>query len=181
MKILAINGSPRKGNTEFMLHELLDEAHKNGAETLSIKLRKRNINFCSGEDDCCPKTGKCKKSDDMFHIYKLLESSDIIILASPSYFSNVTAIMKNFIDRCNPYYFNKKLKEKAFFLLSVGGYEPSIKEAIRCMRNFLNGIYAKEIGSYYTVADKIGEVGKNQKVIKELREIGVKLTKNAKR
>lgn len=117
----------------------------------------------------------------MFHIYKLLESSDIIILASPSYFSNVTAIMKNFIDRCNPYYFNKKLKEKAFFLLSVGGYEPSIKEAIRCMRNFLNGIYAKEIGSYYTVADKIGEVGKNQKVIKELREIGVKLTKNAKR
>jgi len=43
------------------------------------------------------------------------------------------------------------------------------------MRNFLKGIYAKEIGSYYTIADKIGEVEKNSKVIRELKDIAAKL------
>ena len=174
MKILAINGSPRKGNIEFMLHEILRFTRKKSVDVSAIKLRKRNINFCDANDDGCPKTGKCDIHDDMQHIYQELEKADIVILASPTYFSNVTAHMKKFIDRCNPYYFNKKLKGKGFFLIAVGGYEPSIKETIRCMRNFLKGIYAKEIGSYYTIADKISEVEKNSKVIKELEEIAIK-------
>ena len=60
--------------------------------------------------------------------------------------------------------------------MSVGGYEASIKEAIRAMENFLKGIFAKPIGSYYAVADKIGEIKENPKVIKELQNIGKRLT-----
>lgn len=176
MKILAINGSSRKGNTSFMLDLILNSARENGAEAEIIELRNENIEFCYGGDICCSNL-KCCIKDDMSKIYKTLEQSDVIILASPCYFSNVTALMKNFMDRCNPYYFNKKLKDKKFFLLSVGGYEPSIKEAIRCMKNFLKGVYAKSIGGYYAVADKLGEVKKNQKVIKELQNIGKGLSK----
>lgn len=181
MKILAINGSPRKGNTDFMLNVILDSAKQNGAETEIIELRKKNINFCNGGDNCCSKTGKCEINDDMLNIYPKLEQADVIILASPSYFSNVTARMKNFMDRCNPYYYNKKLKGKKFFLLSVGGYEPSIKEAIKCMKNFLKGVYGECIGEYYAVADKAGELQKNQKVIQELKKIGIQLSKDGKK
>ena len=169
MKILAINGSPRKGNTDFMLQTILGSAK---ADSEIIYLRDKKIEFCSGGDSCCPVRKACHIKDDMHGIYEKLEKADIIILASPCYFSNVTARMKNFIDRCNPYYFNKKLKGKKFFLLSVGGYKPSIKEAIRCMRNFIKNIYAEETGSYYAVADKISELKNNQKVIKELQNIG---------
>src|SRR3989338_1688301 len=174
-KILAISGSPRKGNTEFMLDVLLEPAKENKAEVEIVKLREKNIKFCGGRDDCCPKTGKCYMQDDMASIYQKLERADLIILASPCYFFNVTARMKNFMDRCNPYYFNKKLKGKKFFLLSVGGYEPSIKGAIDAMKNFVKNIDAKSIGSYFAVADKIGELSKNEKVIKELEDIGLKL------
>lgn len=176
MKILAINGSPRKGNTEFMLNIILNSTKENGAEKESINLREKNIKFCGGGDNCCPVKLKCHIKDDMIDIYPKLEQADIIVLASPTYFGNVSARMKNFMDRCNPYYYNKKLKGKKFFLLSVGGYEPSIKEAIICMKNFLKGIHSESIGEYYAVADKLGELEKNQKVIKEIEDIGKRLT-----
>ncbi|MFH1641712.1 MAG: flavodoxin family protein [Nanoarchaeota archaeon] len=167
MKISAVNGSPRKGNTDFLLDRIIGDID-------IIRLRDKNIGFCNGLDSCCPVSLKCDKSDDMEEIYKKLESSDVIILASPTYFSNVTATMKNFMDRCNPYYYNKKLKDKKFFLIAVGGYEPSIKDALQCMRNFLKGIYAKEIGVYYAVADKINDLKNNSKIIKEIQEIKLK-------
>ena len=177
MKILAIDGSPRNGNTQFILGCILSNAK--GAETELIKLKSHSIDFCGGGDSCCPVNLKCHIRDDMPNIYAKLEAADIIVLGSPCYFSNVTAIMKNFMDRCNPYFFNKKLAGKKFFLVSVGGYEKSIKEAIKCMENFLNGIKGKVIGSFYTVADKLGETAKNDKVIKELQNISEQLIKNA--
>ena len=112
----------------------------------------------------------------MPEIYTKLEEADIVILASPCYFFNVTARMKNFMDRCNPYFFSKKLKGKKFFLISVGGHEPSLKGSIRAMNNFLKGIGGKFIGSYSAVADKAGEIKKNTKVIKELKDIGKRLS-----
>jgi len=175
MNILAITGSPRKGNTEFMLNNILISAKKNGAHFKIVKLKERNIKFCNGGDNCCAKTGKCDIQDDMLEIYRELENADVVIFASPTYFSNVTALMKKLMDRCNPYYFDKKLKDKPFFLLSAGGYDASIKNALECMRNFLKGIHAKEIGSYYAIADKIGDLEKNSKVIKELEDLGAKL------
>jgi len=171
MKILAINGSPRKGNTDFILDTLLKDSD-------IIKLREKKINFCGGGDTCCPINLKCHIKDDMLDIYEKIEAADIIILASPCYFSNVTARMKNFIDRCNPYYFNKKLKDKKFFLISVGGYEPSLKESIKSMEHFVEGIKGKVIGSYTAVADKKDELKQNEKIIKELKTISKELIKH---
>jgi len=177
MKILAINGSHRKGNIDFMLDILLNSLKENGAETEIIELRKKDIRFCNAGDYCCPKTHKCDIKDDMAEINNKLEQADIIILASPSYFSNVSARMKNFMDRCNPYWFNKKLKGKKAFLLGVGGGEDrSVKEMLNTMKTFIKILEIKEIGSYYTKADKVGEAD-NSKVIKELKEIGVRLSK----
>jgi multimeric flavodoxin WrbA len=113
----------------------------------------------------------------MAGIYKKLEEADLIILASPSYFSNVSARMKNFMDRCNPYWFNKKLKGKKAFLLGVGGaVDKSVKELIGIMKTFVRILGMEEIGSYYTKADKKGELEGNQKVIKELGDIGKEIS-----
>ncbi|MBU0615702.1 MAG: flavodoxin family protein [Nanoarchaeota archaeon] len=166
MKILAINGSPRKGNTDFLIESIAKDAEV-------IYLRDTKINFCSGSDHCCPKTGRCDKKDDMHSIYEKIEAADLIILASPCYFFNVSGMMKNFMDRCNPYFFNKKLKDKKFFLIAVGGHEPSLPEEIRCMKNFVKGVHGKVAGEFIAVADKAGEV-KNPKVIKQIEKIKIK-------
>jgi len=173
MKILAINTSHRKGNLDFMLDILLNSIK--GAETELIDLRKKDIKFCNAGDNCCPRTHKCDIKDDMVEIYKKLEQADILILASPSYFGNVSARMKNFMDRCNPYWFSKKLKAKKAFLIGTGGLEKSAKEMLKIMETFLRILEIEHIGSYYAVADKAGELNNNQKVIKELKDIGGKL------
>ena len=171
MKILAIDGSPRKGNTDFMLQTMLDSAKD--AETDIVFLRKKKIQFCGGGDNCCKKTKECHIKDDMPEIYKKLEESDVLVLGSPAYFFNVTAMMKNFMDRCNPYWFSKKLKGKKAFLVSVGGSsEESMKDTIKAMENFLRGVFIKSIGSYYAKAENVGEIKENPKVIKELQSIG---------
>ena len=109
----------------------------------------------------------------MDEIYGKLEEVDLVILASPSYFSNVTARMKNFMDRCNPYWFSKKLKRKKAFILGVGGgIDKSVKETMEIFRTFLRILEMEEVGSYYTKADKINELEGNQKVIKEMESIG---------
>jgi multimeric flavodoxin WrbA len=175
MNLLAINGSPRKGNTEFMLDIVLKSAKEQGANTELINLRQRKIIFCGGGDDCCPVNLKCYIKDDMPEICTKLESADIIILASPCYFSNVAARMKNFMDRCNPYYYNKKLRSKKVFLIGVGGSEESTKDMLKIMKKFVDILDMKYKGSYLAVADKRTDLGNNQKVIKELKNIGNRL------
>lgn len=56
----------------------------------------------------------------MDEIYPLLEEADVIVFGSPIYFSNVSARIKNLMDRCNPYFFNGKLKGKYMVVVGVG-------------------------------------------------------------
>ena len=172
MKILAICGSPRKGNTEFMLNIMLKD--RNDSEI--VLLRELKIKNCIG-DDSCMKTKECHiKDDDANEIYKKMEEADTIILASPSYFSNVTGIMKNFMDRGNPYWLNEKLKGKKAFLLGVGGQEGTEgNNVIECMKFFARGLHMEITGEYFTTAEKPKDLENNEKVIKELQKIGEKL------
>ena len=175
MKIVAINGSPRNGNTDVMIETVLSAAQSKGAVVEYIKLREKSIKFCSGGDNCCPVNLKCHIKDDMPQIEKSLEEADVIILATPAYFSNVTARMKNFMDRCNPYWFNKKLKGKKVYLLGVGGVQKSVDEMLTIMKTFLRILEIECLGSFGVKADKIGEIKNNSEALKRLKEIGRQL------
>ncbi|MDQ0287607.1 multimeric flavodoxin WrbA [Desulfofundulus luciae] len=100
MKILAINGSHRKGkNTAIMLQAVLDEAAKSGAETELVELVDYNIKPCLACNRCLGKTECSIKDDDMGVLAGKMLAADGIVLGSPVYWANVTGLMKNFIDR----------------------------------------------------------------------------------
>ena len=98
MNILHISGSPRlHGNTTYLLHELQSLV---GGEI--IHLADHQISPCTG---CwaCVKSGQCNIADEMtISISPRLLDADVIVLASPVFFNNVTAQMKLFIDRTWP-------------------------------------------------------------------------------
>jgi arsenate reductase len=101
MFVLGLQGSPRKkGNTNFLLSTLMSAAEKLGARTHIVDVVEKNIKPCIG---CgfCEKNGTCITQDDDMkpEIYPLLREADIILLASPIYFYNVTAQLKALIDR----------------------------------------------------------------------------------
>lgn len=99
MKILGINGSHRAGKgTAALLQIALDEAAALGAEIEMIELSQCNIEFCTGCNKCMAKTC-CSIDDDMTTIMEKMKEADGIIVASPNYFTDVSARTKNFMDR----------------------------------------------------------------------------------
>ncbi len=100
MNILGIYGSPRKkGNSDILLDKVLEGAKSAGGDIHTIYVRNLKMVGCI-ECGGCDKTGKCVIKDDMQEVYPMLESADIIFLASPIFFYNVSAFAKALIDRC---------------------------------------------------------------------------------
>ena len=106
MKIVGVNGSPRKGgNTEILLAQLLQEAQGCNAETCYIGVEQLDFGGCKGCLWCQQKgTGRCIQNDDMTPIYDIIAEADAVIFASPIYFSTMTGQMKIFMDRLYPFY-----------------------------------------------------------------------------
>lgn len=100
MKILAINGSPRKGkNTAIMLKTALEAAQELGAATELLELSDYNLRFCTGCNTCLRQEACAITDDDNDYLHAKMLEADGIILGSPCYFANVSALMKNFMDR----------------------------------------------------------------------------------
>lgn len=102
MKAVAINGSPREnGNTAYMLNTVLEGLKTEGIETELIQVGGKNIHGCRACWACKKiKNGKCVCNDDIFNeiVQKAIEA-DVIILGTPSYYSDMTPELKAFIDR----------------------------------------------------------------------------------
>ncbi len=100
MKILGIVGSKRRqGNTAILVKEALHSASMLGAKTSLLFLDDYHIEGCRGCEGC-RNTYQCIIPDDMQSIYPQLLSADGLIFGSPTYFYNVSADAKAFIDRC---------------------------------------------------------------------------------
>ncbi len=102
MKVVAINGSPRKnGNTSMLIRSVFEELGKAGIETECINLSGKTIRGCIACRKCFEKQDKhCSITKDIVNecIDKMV-AADGIILGSPTYFTDVTAEMKALIDR----------------------------------------------------------------------------------
>jgi len=102
MKVLAFNGSPRKGgNTEFLLRKALEPVAEAGIETELIQVGGEKIHGCKACGACVKaKNRRCVAADDQLNAWleKIFEA-DAIILGSPTYFCGMSAEMKAFVDR----------------------------------------------------------------------------------
>ncbi len=99
MKIIGFIGSYRKcGNTDTAVRTVLEGALNQGAEVEAVYLNDYEIADCVGWE-VCKTTFECVIRDDMQKIYAKILEADGIVIGSPTYFYNVTGIIKNMIDR----------------------------------------------------------------------------------
>ena len=104
MKIIVINGSPRKeDNTATLLNKALEGAASNGAETEIIHLYDFTYKGCKSCFACKlingNSYGQCSINDEISPILKKIKNADAIILGSPIYLGSITGEMKSFMER----------------------------------------------------------------------------------
>ena len=158
MLVLGLQGGPRKkGNTNYLISAFMDAAEKSGARTLTIDVTRKNIIPCK-EYTVCEKKGFCPIDDDVKdEIYPLLRQAEVVVVASPIFFYNMSAQLKAVVDRCQMFWARKyklKLKDPAAnmrcgFLLSVGATKgKNLFEGLQLTTQyFFDAIWAKFEGS----------------------------------
>ena len=99
MKVLLINGSPRKnGNTNRALEEMVAVFTAEGVEAEIVQIGTQAIRGCIACGSC-KKTGKCCFDDIVNEIAPKFEESDGLVVASPVYYASANATLIAVLDR----------------------------------------------------------------------------------
>jgi multimeric flavodoxin WrbA len=100
MKILGLNGSERKlGNTEILVKEALMGAEEEGAQVEMLRLTDYKVFPCDGLAPCVFGNTRCNLQDDFNFIVDKVFENDGVVLGTPCYILESTAIIKQLIDR----------------------------------------------------------------------------------
>ena len=123
MKVIALNGSPRKNwNTSTLLENALDGAASRGAETELVHLYDYSYQGCISCFACKLEGGRsygrCAVRDELTPILDKVHEAGALILGSPIYFGMPTGVMRSFVERLLFQYltydaaYSSKLKRK---------------------------------------------------------------------
>lgn len=151
MKVIAIMGTTRKGQTQEVV-ERIDAIFQGRGEPPFeyVYLRDKDIQSCRGCHNCIfIGEDKCPLKDDVRDIEARMMDADAVIFTSPGYMMNVTGIMKNFLDRvaynCHrPKYFGRKA------LLTANSSPYATKAALQAMRSFVDSAGFEIVGELST-------------------------------
>ncbi len=104
MKVIAVNGSPRKKwNTATLLEKALEGAASRGADTELVHLYDLSYKGCVSCFSCKTKGGKsygrCGYKDELTPVLERIEAVDAFILGSPIYLGVTTGEMRSFMER----------------------------------------------------------------------------------
>lgn len=100
MNILVVTGSPRRGsNTEVLADAFAEAAVECGHRVMVRKLSGLKVGPCLACEYCFSHDGVCVQNDDMNEILKDVAGAELLVIASPIYWFDVSAQTKCFIDR----------------------------------------------------------------------------------
>jgi multimeric flavodoxin WrbA len=172
MKVIGICGSPRKGNTEWMLNRILKTVVRHGIETELILLRKSTIRLCNGCLKCeaggKERKGICTIKDDMLTINTRLLEAGALVLGTPVYFEMLSGLMKNFMDRTTPIWPGLEGK----LLAGTAVAEEGIGQTIDNLKVYGSVCKMRWIGEVTALAKEKNEVARYKDIENKLDVLG---------
>lgn len=136
--VLIISGSPRKGgNTDLLCDAFARGAEEIGGRVEKIFLADYHIDYFSEADEQRVGDRANEAEDDVPMLVDKMVQADVIVLASPVYYMNITGQLKTFIDRTFGRY--REMKNKEFFYLTAcaDSEESTADWAINGFRGFV--------------------------------------------
>ena len=139
MKVLLINGSPRKnGNTHLALSEVAKALNENGVETEIISIGTKAVQGCIACNRCT-ELGRCIFKDELYNNIrqKLEEGIDGLVVGSPTYYAGPNGSLCALLDRL--FYSSSELME----------YKPATAIAV-CRRGGASATLDR-LNKYFTI------------------------------
>ena len=100
MKVVCVLASPRHGShSAAIARRFLDTAAALGAETREFALRKLTYRGCQACYACKKKLDHCGLRDDLTPVLEAVRESELLVLATPTFFGDLPGQLKCFIDR----------------------------------------------------------------------------------
>jgi multimeric flavodoxin WrbA len=179
MKVVAFSGSARKnGNTAILINHVLREIENEGIETELFQLAGKEIHGCFACYKCWEKKNqRCSIENDVVNdCIEIMLGADGIILASPTYFSDVSSEMKALIDRAGMVSKANKdmLKRKVGAAVAVHRRGGAIHTFDTLNHFFFIGQMIVPGSSYWNfgVGRDIGDVEKDEEGIRTMKQLG---------
>lgn len=154
MKVIALNGSPRKdGNTAAALRVMAAALAEDGIDTEVLQVGGSHVHGCIACGYCWESENNlCVFKDDIVNDHSLkMRAADGLILASPTYYAGIPGDMKSFLDRVffsGSHYFRYKVGTAVSVVRRAGGVD-----VVHQLMNFFN--LAETVtppSQYWTVA-----------------------------
>ena len=179
MKILAISGSPRKGNTDWMLTTVLAAARSyaacstaGGVEAELLLLRQADVRPCRGCLACEKRDragrGVCRIKDDMKGILHRLLAADVIVLGTPAYMGLLSGLLKGFLDRTCPVW--PALRGKRIAGVAVA--EEGVGAALRNLRTYGDLLAMRWLGGVAALAKLPKDAARQPALRRRLERLG---------
>lgn len=188
MKVTCINGSARNnGSCAYLIDSFVKGVAENNAEAVTYCVGDADLHFCKGCKKCYI-DGNCVQNDDAQKIVKDILTSDIVLIAAPSYWADVPAQLKTLFDRTTPYGDtnpNRTLTASK----PIKGIAVAVRAGVREQENelILNAIehYYGHLGIdtvkriSITQTDKLDDlIGSHLNAVEQIAELGKALTQN---
>jgi multimeric flavodoxin WrbA len=183
MRVVAFSGSARRdGNTSLLVRQVFTELEKAGVETELVQLAGERIHGCIACYQCfARKDRRCAVTDDIANnCVAKMDTADGIIIASPTYFADITPETKALIDRCgmvaraNGDMFRRKVGAAVIAVRRAGAIHAfdSINHFFFIGQMIVPGSSYWNIG----VGREIGEVEKDEEGLRTMRVLGENMT-----
>jgi multimeric flavodoxin WrbA len=181
MKVVAFNGSPRKGgNTEHLLRHVLSVLSGEGIVTELVQVGGMRLHGCTACGQCFENQDRRCVIDDMVNdCIEKMAGADGIIIGSPTYFADVSSETKALIDRAgfvgmaNGGLYTRKAGAAVVAVRRAGGIH-----AFDTINHFfgISGMYT--VGSTYWnlgIGLHPGEVEDDEEGIRTMRNLGANM------
>ena len=178
----------------MILNPFLEGLKEAGADVEVFYTRKLKIGPCNGDMSCWfVNPGTCGQKDDMQMLLPKFKEADVIVWASPVYYSGVTGPLKNLMDRQLPLHMQGELgakRQKIVLVSTCGAWELSMFDPLLIQ---MKAVYTRPDGSFdfagallRPMAEgvkemvKAGETGLVEGVFQAAREAGRQLAREGR-
>lgn len=189
MNVLAILGTPHKGNTRAVTDLFLDEFRAAGAEVDELVLPQDFGENCLGCANCILKgEDKCPHHEKVSRIVEKMRNADLIITATPVYVYSCSGAMKSLLDHLAYLWLVHRPEESMFgktgLIITLAGGS-GVKQTVKLLKNNMSFWGISSVYSYGVTTMKMNgnyaDYKDKDKIKRQVKAVANKVAKSVER